>query len=240
MKYLLTAFLGFWTCFSSLASPLDKLSEKQLEKLNQGSVLLLEKKREELPWPKVEAHLKFEVSALDALAVFAAFDAQKDYVPNLIESTPTEVRGHSKVFVRYELDLPWPIPNNRYVHGHELRKRGPNDFEVSWWMVESNSAKNVEGSARFYRNGDQTYLYYQSLVVPESAFASLLKGSMLSDVRETLEAIRQSTHEYAQKHDEFMREYRELLTQTFEKKPAWKQKIPKSSMPAPGDSNNSN
>lgn len=237
MKYLLTFILSFWACFSALGSPLDKLTDEQVKNINEGQILMLEKPRSELPWPKVDAHLKLDVEALDGLAVFAAFDAQKDYVPNLIESTPFKVDGHSKVFVRYEMKLPWPIPNNRYVHGHEFKKHGSNDYEISWWMVESNSAESVEGSARFYRVDDQTYMYYQSLIVPLSLFASFIKGSMLSDVRATLEAIRKSTHDYAQNHTAFMQEYRELLEQTFQKKAAWKQKLPKSKGPTPGDSN---
>lgn len=225
MKYLLTFLFTFCISYLSFGSPLNQLKKQQVEKLNQGGIVMLEDAQKDLPWPKVDAHLKFEVSPLDALAVFAAFDAQKNYVPNLMESTPIEVRDVSKVFVRYEMNHPWPIPNNRYVHGHELKKNAEHDYEITWWMVESNSAKSVEGSARFYRSDDETYMHYQSLVVPESTFASLLKGSMLSDVEETLKVIRQKTHEYAKNDPKFMQEYRELLSQTFQNKPVWKQKI---------------
>lgn len=225
MKYLLTFFLTLCLSFLCFGSPLEQLEGPQLEKLNQGHVVMLQDEREGLPWPKIDAHLKLQVSALDAFAVFAAFDAQEDYVPNLIESKIIKVQDASKVFVQYEMDLPWPIPNNRYVHGHELKKHSEHDYEVSWWMVKSNSAKKVEGSARFYRKKNKTYMHYQSLVVPESSFASLLKSSMLSDVQETLEVIRQKTHHYVKNRPQFIQEYRKLLTQTFQNRPVWKQKI---------------
>lgn len=226
MKYLLTLLLTFCMSYQSFGGPLEQLQKQQRKEVAKGQILMLEQEQKDLPWPKVDAHLKLQVSPLDALAVFAAFDAQKNYVPNLIESTPIEVRDVSKIFVRYEMNLPWPIPNNRYIHGHELKKHAVDDYEITWWMEKSNSAKSVEGSARFYRSQDETYMHYQSLVVPESSFASLLKGSMLSDVRETLEVIRQTTHEFSKNRPDFMREYRELMKQTFQNKPAWKQKIP--------------
>jgi|GEM_PF-1708034 hypothetical protein len=239
MKYLPTAIAicTFCISFFSYSAPLDQLDKRQINDLKQGEVILIENQRKDLPWPQVEGHLKFEVSPLDALAIYTAFDIQKDYVPNLIESSPIEVRDVSKVFVRYEMNLPWPIPNNRYIHGHELIKRAENDYEVTWWMVESNSAKKVEGSARFYLSDDQTYMHYQSLVVPDSTFASLLKNSMLSDVRESLKVIRLKTHEFSKNQPKFMQEYRDLLIQTFQNKPAWKQKITKSQRPQLGDSN---
>ena len=135
------------------------------------------------------------------------------------------------------MNLPWPIPNNRYIHGHELIKHADNDYEVTWWMIESNSAKKVEGSARFYRFEGQTYMHYQSLVVPDSSFASLLKNSMLSDVQETLKVISHKTHEFARDQPQLIQEYRRLLIETFQNKPAWKQKITKSQRLELRDSN---
>ena len=115
--------------------------------------------------------------------------------------SPTEVH------TQYEMDLPWPLSVSRYVHGsilqrYEEDKRG---YKVKWYLVESDTAKSVNGEAIFIPlSNNRTLMKYRSHMDPTSIFAGLIKNKMFSDVKKSIDAI--------VNHIEFCTDEKEILT----------------------------
>ena len=124
----------------------------------------------------------------ESVAIFAAYDIQKDYVPNIIKSTPIRHVTATDVHTAYELHMPFPLPNATYIHGAKIFQH-KNDFEVQWYMVESSSALIVNGSVYFSPYNGKTLMRYRSYVKPKSVLGTLVKKAMLRDVLASITAI---------------------------------------------------
>jgi hypothetical protein len=221
MHLKILILLTLLTTARSLA--FETISTKQLAALENENFLIETKSIDGLTWPKVIAYLKIDASAKQAMAIFAAYDQQKNYVPNVIVSNPVKERSALSVDVEYELKLPWPIPNSRYTHGHEIKKdEGQEVYQINWWMIQSTSASKVEGSATFLEHNGQTYMKYISLVVPSSSFAGLLRKTMLKDVEHTLREIRKYIELNVKDESKNLAKYTQVLEQTLSGKSYWK------------------
>lgn len=178
-------------------------------------------------WPEITTKVLIKTPPLAAVAIFAAYDYQKNYVPNLIKSQVSfeEVKGkENATHVSYKMDMPWPISDSVYIHGHELTAPAKDSYKVRWYMVESDSADNVKGFALFEphpANPKFTLMTYKSLVSPKSFFAGALKKIMVGDVIKTLEAIRVAIEEAAQKKPELIKNYSDKIKKVLSGKPAY-------------------
>ncbi len=171
-------------------------------------------KTRELPgsvWPEITYYAIINVTPLEAVAVFAAYDAQKDYVPNVLKSTPVKHVTATDVLTDYELHMPFPIPNARYLHGAKIFKH-KNDYEVQWYMVESTSAEDVKGSVYFQSYEGKTLMRYKSYVKPKSVFGSFVKKAMFKDVLKSITAIRDFTEKSKTENPVFVSKYSEFIT----------------------------
>ncbi|MEA9357867.1 hypothetical protein SHI21_16675 [Bacteriovorax sp. PP10] len=170
-------------------------------------------KTRELPgsvWPEITYYAIVGVSPLEAAGVFAAYDAQKDYVPNVIKSTPVKHLTATEVLTDYELHMPFPISNAHYIHGAKLFKH-KNDYEVQWYMLESSSAEDVKGSVYFQFYEGKTLMRYRSYVKPKSVLGSLVKSRMLKDVLLSITAIRNFMEKSKRENPVFVSKYSEFI-----------------------------
>lgn len=214
--------LSILVCFPLAA--FETLPDSILERLSAGEDLILETQEVSgASWPKITAYLLIDAPALNSMALFAAYDDQKNYVPNVIVSKPIKERGPLSVDIQYELNLPWPIPNSKYTHGHLIEKKEDEQiYQIKWWMIESTSASDVQGSATFFKHEQKTVMKYISLVTPTSSFASLLEKTMLKDVEQTLREIRKYIEENHQQKSEKNQKYVSILEQTLRGESYWK------------------
>lgn len=173
---------------SELSSQFGKLDALGLKQLEQFQMVVSTKTRPEKTWPEVQMRRIVRADPLTSVAIFLALDHQKDYVPNLLKSEPIKHVSATEVHTAYELRLPWPLSNSIYTHGSKLSKRGE-CYWVHWYLVESNSADNVEGFASFCPHPLGTYVEYQNFVEPKSMFAGMFEGSMIDDSSQSIEAI---------------------------------------------------
>lgn len=170
----------------------EVLSPEEIARLDQGEIVLHKKNIKDLTWPELTIYLKIDASPLESVAIFYALDHQKNYIPNLIKSDVVKEETPTRVYAQYELKLPWPIPNSKYLHGHELAHlKTDEDYVVKWWMVESSSTKKVEGQAAFEPYKNSTVMIYRSIVEPKSFFASFVESNMISDVQKSLIATKE-------------------------------------------------
>jgi hypothetical protein len=171
-------------------------------------------KTRELPgsvWPEITYYAIVEVTPLEAVGVFAAYDVQKDYVPNVIKSTPVKHVTATEVLTDYELHMPFPISNAHYIHGAKIFKH-KNDYEAQWYMVESTSAEIVQGSVYFQSYEGKTLMRYRSYVKPKSVLGSLVKNRMLKDVLASITAIRNFMEKSKRENPVFVSKYSGFIT----------------------------
>lgn len=192
------------------------------------SWMTLEKKEiKDEVWP--ELHIKALINAdpLGAAGIFAAYDYQKSYVPGVLKSdvVKEEVEGKENVTdVSYVLDMPWPLSDSHYTHGHILTSPEEGSYKVSWYIVKSDSAEMIKGSALFSPHPTEkgkTLLTYISLVRPKSFLAGIFKKIMVGDVIKSLTAIKETTEGLIKKDPSFVEKYRDKIRQVLSGKRAY-------------------
>lgn len=188
-----------------------ELSPAELKAVNGREFILKTKELPDSPWPEVTYYAVINASPLETAGVFAAYDAQKDYVPNLIKSKPIKHLNASDVHTDYEMKMPFPIPNAHYIHGAKIFKH-QNNYEVQWYMVESDSSLEAKGSAYFQHFEGKTLMRYRSNIKPKSSFASMVKKSMLKDVLASMTAIRNFIEKNKRDNPAFISKYSGFIT----------------------------
>ena len=143
------------------------------------------------PWPIVDfIGLIKNANPLQSVAIYYALDRQKDYIPNMLESTPIREVSPTEIHTFYRMKLPWPLGEARYVNGSKLSKSGQ-EYLVEWYMVQNESAKNVSGWCRFVPHKDGTVIFYHTEILPKSILAGLLKEVIVTDTKKSLIAIKE-------------------------------------------------
>lgn len=209
----------FFTCLVTLISTTcvwaqnleGELTSADLKAVNTREFVLKTRDVEGSVWPEISYYAVIDITPLEAAGIFAAYDAQKDYVPNVIKSTPVKHVSATDVLTDYELHMPFPIPNAHYVHGAKIFKH-KNDYEVQWYMVESSSALDVKGSVYFQPLEGKTLMRYRSYIKPKSMFGSLVKKAMLKDVLTSITAIRNFMEKNKRENSVFVSKYSEFIT----------------------------
>lgn len=194
---------------------LSRLDRSQRDDLYSGKMILLTQTIENAVWPKLEIFSFVKASPLELVSFFTNFEAQRNYIPELLHSKIINQSDPLDIHVEYEMNLPWPIPNARYTHGHRLSRVSPKHYNVSWYMIKSSVANKVEGSSDFIAFEDKTLWHYQSLVEPESALAGLFSSSMQADTLKSLEETRAAFLHAKSKNPEQIEKAVETLLQRF-------------------------
>lgn len=215
--FFITAVTLFSVTYSAFAGTgkTDIKSELTAQELGQVSgrqlILKLDESEQHSPWPEVTYYAVIDATPLEAIGLFAGYDIQKDYVPNLIKSTPVKHVTATDVHTAYELKMPFPLSNIQYIHGARLYRHG-DDYQTVWYMVESTSTEEVRGEAYFASYEGKTLFRYRSYVKPKSIFASMLKKTMLSDVLLSVKKIREFIEITKKEKPELTSKYSEFIT----------------------------
>lgn len=177
--------------------------------LKQGFITSL-KKVEDAVWPEITIKSIIKTPPLTAVAIFAAYDYQKNYVPGLLKSKIHKVVSPTQIQVAYELKMPWPISNGVYINDHKLTSPHQGNYKVSWKSVSNSTAKDVEGSATFLPFPGLkgfTLMTYKNRVVPDSVFAGILKKLMVKDVEKSLKATVEATETLSKQKSTLLLKY---------------------------------
>lgn len=188
LNYLLIFILSFLSPIGNTGSAFQ-FSLEELDTLNRGEIVLRENKIKGAPWPEYQLFALRDFSPLTGIAIFAAYDDQKNYVPRVLKSEVLGDEGNGKITVSYILDNPWPISNSHYTNTHELQKLSANHYKVSWNQVKSDSTIESRGSNEFLKWDSKTLMSYRSFVHPKSMFASLVKSKAKSDLNHVIGEI---------------------------------------------------
>lgn len=188
MKKLLINIALVLCTINPLFSAELKLSKEQVAKLKAGEMVVIEQKIENKAWPKLEIYQLIEGELEKVAGLFAYYPEQIKYIPNLLKSDAFEPEINN-TYVRYQMDLPWPMSDPFYTHAHQAARVGE-DYKISWKMISSDVADSVEGSAQFSRFDGTTLMYYQNSVDPKSLFAGIFKKLMIKDIQSALKATK--------------------------------------------------
>ena len=170
------------------------LSRSEFKILEENGLVLKTKEIKDAPWPEVHvATIIKNITALEAIAVFSTYEHQIRYIPDLKTAKIVKIVSPTDIHVAFTMNPPWPVPDSAYTTGNVLKKYEDEDqtvYEVSWYLVKSDSIIGSRGYARFRNFGKGTLFEYKTLVRPKSIFASLASGIMLDSVKITVIAIK--------------------------------------------------
>lgn len=223
MKYLLVLLAATQLSFAD-SLPFN-LSKTEIETLNKDSFIIKTKKVKNLPWPEVQFYQKINTTSLEAAAVFSAFEHQKNYIPNLIKSHVVSQKSPVETHVEYEMEMPWPLSNSKYLHGHLLTYSEKEGYKVKWWMEKSNSTEKVEGSAVFHNYNGTTLMKYSSLVIPKSFIAPLIKSLMLKDLQKSMLITKKEIERVKRENKDLLRKYVSFINDALSGKFTYKKKL---------------
>ena len=214
-------FLFLWSDLQG--NLLKKLDRKEKLKLAREPVVK-ESTQNDSYWPAITLYMTIPLTPLEAVAVFAAYDHQKDYVPGVVLSTPIKHVSSTEVWCRYRYRSPWPLPDVNYVHTNRLKAKGK-AFEVEWEMIESDAMDRVYGRAVFEPFNGQTLLEYHVESSPYSVIAFFFKGRMKREVVSTVSAIVSYMGKMKRKNPILLEKYKGYITDALAGKKVYKDVI---------------
>ncbi len=214
--FLITLVTLFSNSYPAFAEPakLDiksELSPAELARVTTREFVVKTEDVKDSPWPEITYYAMIDATPLEAIGLFAGYDNQKDYIPNLIKSHPVKHVSPTDVHTEYELHMPFPLSNARYIHGARIYKHG-DDYQTVWYLVESSSAEEVKGSAYFTEYNGKTLFRYRSFVKPKSIFGSAVKKMMFKDVEKSITSIRAFIEKTKSENPALTNKYSEFIT----------------------------
>ena len=209
--FLLISIIISKTTFSAI-TPFNLKKEEVVALLkSNGKHLIQENEIKDSPWPEITHYTIINATPLEAAAVLSYYPHQKLYVPDLIESNPVKKVTPTDTHVAYRMKVPWPLKDTRYVTGNIIKQIGPDSFEISWYLVSSESIKKTKGSAKFIPLNGKTLMEYKNFVDPDNSFAPLVTSLMKSNLKETVEAIVARIESLAKNDSDQIQKYQETF-----------------------------
>lgn len=196
---------------------LDENQRKKLESFENVTVTFESPEFKNAPWPVVKVFTLIKTTPLTAISIFGALDYQEKYIPRTKKSRPIKHVSPTEVLTEYEIEVPFPLPNAKHVHGSVLKKLGNEGYELSWYRVSSNSTDEARGFARFtsYKN-NLTLMEYQTFIIPKSIFGSLVKKIMIKDVDGVALAIRNHIEKLQNTKDPLIEKYTDFTLRSLQ------------------------
>jgi hypothetical protein len=170
-------------------NPVPELTQPELTKLANKELIIRSREVSQCPWPEFTVFALIDVSPAEATALFSNYRDHKTYIPDLIKSDPVRKVASNETIVHFEMRLPWPFANSKYSTGNVVHRLDDNEYEVSWYLVESNCLADSRGIVQFRPYGKKTILKYQSLIHPDSKLASVFASRAKSGITKTVQAI---------------------------------------------------
>jgi hypothetical protein len=200
LVFILT--LNVSVCFSM--APSAELTQTELVKITNKELIIHSKDIPGCPWPEITVFTLIDALPIEAAALFSNYQDHKKYIPDLIKSDPIKKISDNEIIVNFEMYIPWPLSNSKYSTGNVFKNLEKNKYEISWYLVESDSLVGSKGAVQFIPYARKTLLIYKSLIHPDSKFASILSSKAKSGMIKTVQAIATYTEETINKNPELI------------------------------------
>jgi hypothetical protein len=198
-------FVFTFILYASLSfsvTSLPELTEAEQAKLTNKELIIYSKNVPRRPWPEITIYTLIDVLPVEAAALFSNYQDQKKYIPDLLKSDPIKKIAENEIIVDFEMHTPWPFRNSKYSTGNVFKKLGNNEYEISWYLVESDCLIDSKGIVQFIPYENKTLLKYRSLIHPDSKLASICSSNAKSSMSKTVQAIVTYVEETKKKNPE--------------------------------------
>jgi hypothetical protein len=196
---------------SAFAGGLDELSQADQVRVQNGEQVFFTKDAASSKWPKAFIYQRVDSTPEEAMAVFSDYEAQKNYVPNLVSA---RIAKHlDKVTTQVDYELAVPVLNNETYTVEDKVSSYDNgaSYRLDWKMIRASTTKDIQGYARFEKLGTGTLMIYYNFVTPGSSLAGFVKDKAMQQVKDTGNAVvAQIEKERRNQHDLLEREIQTL------------------------------
>jgi hypothetical protein len=202
LKLFLVFALVVYASLGFSLTPPPELNYTELAKLTNKELIVHSRAIPNRPWPEITIFAVIDVLPVEAAAVFSNYRDQKKYIPDLLKSDPVKKIAENEIIVDFEMRFPWPLGNSKYSTRNVLKMLENNGYEISWYMVESDSLIDAKGVVQFIPYGTKTLLKYKSFLHPGSKLASLFSSRVKASTYRTVQAIVTYTEETKKQNPE--------------------------------------
>jgi len=177
--------------YAVLAASVDEfgLTISDHNKIKRGELINKERKIKGSPWPEISVFASIDATAKESCSVFYAYHEHKDFLPDLLSSVPVKYLSPTELILKFEMRIPWPLKNSKYISGNKLAVYGEGGYKIEWYHVVSNSSKDSHGMVIFLPYNKRTLFIYKSFVNPKSILAGLFRKRVLKEVLRSAKAI---------------------------------------------------
>ena len=181
--------LILYASLSFSITPPAGLTQTELVKLMNKELIIHSKEIPGRPWPEITIFALIDALPVEAAALFSDYQDQKTYIPDLIKSDPVKKISDNETIVDFEMHTPWPLANSKYSTGNVFKRLENNGYEISWYLVKSDSLIDSKGMVQFIPYEKKTLMKYKSLIYPDSRFASIFSSKAEGGMSKTVQAI---------------------------------------------------
>jgi len=179
---------GFVTVLASVASAPAwggaDLTDTDVDRLGRGEVVVRIQEIDGYPWPEVTVYRRAAATPEEVVAVYADFEGQAGYLPNLVQSRVVTRLSARSFHVSYEYEVAGP--NERYTVLATVG-RSPGGFRVSWDLLRARYARRLSGQMSVDPFDSGALIEYRNRVDP--GFLGVHLGSPETTARQLVETV---------------------------------------------------
>ncbi len=189
----------FVSVSSAMADPslLTDLDADQLQTLKSGKLVVISIKVPGGPWPRLKVYTTVNAPVSAVEAVFRDYKGASSYIPNLISADVLSQPSPNIYEVKYTSSMPLVGKTSNTVRN--VYSYDGDALVVKWNLIESGLADVSTGELRVEPFESGSVLRYTNYVKPKSSLAVLAKSAALSEVKQTVTAIKNEAEKQAKK-----------------------------------------
>jgi len=189
IKIILILIL-FYLSSAIYSSSEFNLKNSDIETLISRDLVIKLREIKNTPWPEVTIYSIVRATPLECISVFTSYDEHKDFIPDLLSSKTINQISKTDIHIAFELNIPWPLSNSKYITGNRLSVIDKDTYQVKWYFVKSDSSKDNYGKIIFKPFKEYSLILYRNFTYPKSSLAKFFKGKMIKKTKKTVIAIR--------------------------------------------------
>lgn len=184
---------------SAMAAPslLADLSADQMQTLKSGKLVVNSIKVPGGPWPRLQVYTLVNAPVSSVEAVFRDYKGASSYIPNLVSADVLSQPSPNIYEVKYTSSMPLVGQSSNTVRN--VYSYDGDALVVKWSLLESSLADESTGELRVEPHETGSVLRYTNYVKPKSSLAVLAKSAALSEVKQTVTAIKNEAEKRAKK-----------------------------------------
>jgi hypothetical protein len=187
----------------ALSFGVTPLTPKEQQDLMKGEMVQHVEWKKGYVWPEVTVRVLLNHGAEESMNVFTNYEAQKDYIPDLLEAKVVKRISPDNVQVFMAMSMPWPVNKSTHTTNNLLTKLPDGSLTLKWNLLkETTFLKATDGYVTFSPYNGKTLMEYVTFIVPNSKFAGMFKDKVAGDVLNTVKAIQKQINKVLPKASE--------------------------------------